>query len=319
MVEIENYLAECNPLNLRGAKLTLIGEHNHLVYRAEKGESAFAIRMINPESYRAGEWISMAEEYALLRALADTSLAPWAYYLGEDFQPPLLIQEYIQATCFNDLKPLSVAHLVGAARAIAELNSQPLSPETLLFLKKYTGSSFHWRMIVWQARLADAVRRTFQKDVLAWAIHILPITIRAGLVLNHSKRLFREQPFVFHFDGAHTGNTYWKNGRAMFLDWEKVSYRNDPTFTLVRFMTSANTTEESVSSSMFGTLVGTYQQYRPVPNFGAMARARLLERQVSDLVWVLWDYARWGDTRPVVEGTSVLSRFEAVREFLDTF
>lgn len=317
--EIENYLAERNPLNLGGANLTLTGEHNHLVYRAKKGESVFAIRMINPESYRAGEWISMAEEYALLRALAHTNLAPWAYYLGEDFQPPILIQEFIEGTCFNDLKPLSVAHLVDVARAIAELNSQSLSPETLPFLKKYTEESFRWRVVVWQVRLLDAIRRTLQKDVLAWAVRILPIAIQAGFVLNRFKKLFSNQPFVFHFDGAHTGNTYWRNEKTMFLDWQRVSYRSDPTFTLVRFMTSVDSEKGTVSPSTFETLAETYQRYRPVSNFAAMARVRLLERQVSDLVWVLLDYARRGDKRTVVEGTSIISRFEAVHELLSTF
>ena len=105
----------------------------------------------------------------------------------------------------------------------------------------------------------------------------------------------------------------------MFLDWEKVSFRNDPTFTLVRFATSAHTEEGLVPYELFETLLDTYKKEYPIANFFPMALARLFERQVSDLVWVLWDYSRQKNNKPVEQATSVARRYEEVQKMLEKY
>jgi hypothetical protein len=316
--ELQKYVDERNLFGLAGAKIHRIGSHNHLVYRAEKDGLAYAIRMINPESHRASEWISMAEECVLLEALP-AGLGPVPYYLDEQFRVPFMIQEFVEATCLKELRPLSNECLIGVAVAIANLNSQNITPKKLPFLKKYPEASSRRRMFVWYRRLADAVWRTWSPSVEKWAALIFPLAFRAGRVLARYSDYFAQAEFSFHFDGAHIGNAYWRGGRAMFLDWQKVSYRNDPTFTLVRFATSAGIHKGVVSETMFNLLVDAYLSVRRVHNFREMARARLLERQISDLVWVLWEYARTGETRPVEQVTSILWRYEGVKALLPTY
>lgn len=303
---------------LQGATIEEVSARNHLIYRVKKGSRDYALRMINPESYRAGEWISMYEEFEILRAIEHTGLGPKVFALFEEcFASPFLMQEFVEATCFNDLKPLSSKHLVGAAQAIATLNAQDITPKRFPFLKKYVQKSYRGRGFVWRFRLMEAILRTRRNDVSTWALKILPLLRRTTrLLAENASRLPKD--FTFHFDGAHCGNTYWRDGRVMFLDWQKVSLRNDPTFTLVRFATSTGE-KGVVPDDTFDMLLNAYLDVRSDlahTCFVWLAHLRLLERQVSDLVWVLWDYARRGDRRPVEEATSVLPRYGEVRRIL---
>lgn len=321
--EICKYLDSLNPLGLKGATINTVSERNHLIYRLEKEGRLYALRMINPESYRKGEWISMAEEYQILKALEPTGLGPEVYYLDEKFSPPFLIQEFVETMCFNDLKPLSEMHLKAAARAIAVLNSQGPTPERLPFLEKYREESYERRTLLYRLRLLDSIRRRpFRKDVWGWAVKIMPLLRKTQRILSQYEPPL-DFDWSFHFDGAHCGNTYWQgepDGRVIFLDWQKVSWRNDPTFTLVRFATSIGD-KGIVPDDKFRTLIKAYLETSRIPYlyFYEMAKTRLLERQVSDLVWVLWDHTRRRDRRPVEAGTSVVPRFEEVKRMLQKY
>lgn len=319
--EIQTYLNITLPW-LRGAHVELVSARNHLVYRLEKDGQSFALRMINPESYRRHEWVSMAEEYAILKAIEPNGLGPRVYALDEQFSPPFLIQEFVEATCFNDLKPLSGEQLIAVARAIAVLNSMDVSPEYFPFMQKYVRRGYEGSKRSWFFRLADSIRRMPRRDVLRWTLRILPLVRQTASVIRRFEGLL-PQRFSFHFDGAHTGNTYWRDGRVLspvwqrviFLDWQKVSYRNDPTYTLVRFATSVDE-KGKVPDATWETLLSSYLEMRPVPDFREFARARLLERQTADLVWVLWDSTRRKERRQVEAATSVVRRYEEVSRLL---
>lgn len=308
--DMEAMLRRLNPLGLAGAAVTVVGEHNHLVYRAEKGGLAYALRTINPESHRKDEWISMADEFRLLNELMPTGLAPIPYHLIETRDADILIQEFVDdAVCYNDLKPLSDAHLRGAAIAIAKLNRLQVDAEALPFLKEEPGEALARRIAIWQGRLADAVRRTPSRHVAKQAARISATAADAWYKLVRHRRAFDGWQPMLHFDAAHAGNTYWRRGQAMFLDWQKVSLRRDPSFTLVRFATTVGTEPGVVPERMFETLVDEYARRFPSSNFYVAARARLMERLTSDLVWVLWEHSR----QPVKE-----KPWESVEASLDT-
>lgn len=316
--EIKEYLDGKNYLGLRGADVSVIAERNHLMYRLEKEGTVYALRMINPESHRRHEWISMAEEFAILDAIRSSVLGPKPHVFDREFQEPFMIQEFVTAACFNDLKPLSQEHLTGAARAIALLNSQPVTPMRLPFVEKYTVRSFEKRMRVWQYRLLWACYHSGRADVMKWALKIQPILFKTYLIMTRLEASLPPQDFSFHFDGAHCGNTYWRDGKVVFLDWEKISWRNDPTFTLVRFATSTDSSG-SAGQSALDTLVQAYLSVRPIPRFAETARIRFLERQVSDLVWVVWEAIRRKDQRPIEQASSVVRRYSAVRTLLSNY
>ncbi len=315
--EIQTYLNTRDLLGLRGAHVELVSARNHLIYRVEKAGQVFCLRMINPESYRRHEWLSIAEEYAILKVIEPTDLGPKVYFLDQQFSPPFLIQEFVTATCYNDLKPLREEYLVAAARAIAVLNSCDIAPEDFPFMRKYLRRDYAGSGYAWYIRLADSLRRLPRGDVFRWVVRILPIVSRTMAILSRAAPLLPSTKFIFHFDGAHCGNTCWRDGRTIFLDWQKVSWRNDPSFALMRFATSVGEKGE-VPESVFETLIRAYLEARSAPNFERIARMRLLERETADLVWVLWDHARRKDPRPVEQGTSVVPRYDEMRRLLQS-
>ncbi|TSC78264.1 MAG: hypothetical protein G01um101433_298, partial [Parcubacteria group bacterium Gr01-1014_33] len=260
--EIQEYIDHKGIMGLQGARIETISEGNHLMYRVEApGQKRwpyygiYALRMINQESYRAGEWISMKEEYAILKALEHTRIGPKVYALDEGFSTPFLIQEFVKGTCFNDLKPLSQELLIRAVKAIAILNSYDVDLKTLPFLRKYTARSYERSGMRWLYRLGYAVVHSGDKDpagVLKWVAKILPLALRAQRII--SRFAPPSSKFALHLDSAHCGNTYWRDGRAIFLNWEKVSYRDDDSFTLVRLAISVGENGE-VSQDMFDMLI----------------------------------------------------------------
>lgn len=308
--QIQEYLSKYNPLDLSGASVSLISEHNHLHYRLEKDDKVYCLRMINPETYRAGEWLQIPEEYTLLKYLENSGLGPKSYFVEpERFVLPLMIQEFVSdAVCFNDLKPLSQEHLVATAQAIALLNSQDIAPEKFPF--RDTRYSYLTSVKTWRERLS-VIKKSEQKDVLDWAERIEKVVDRAEKILEKFEPLLEKASPVFNFDGAHCGNTYWKDNKVIFLDWQKVSY-GDPAFTLARFLTSVRERGE-ISSSDKETMVQAYLEQREVPNFAQLVDQRLFERQVADLVWVLWNYIKEKRSEPVEQATSVAPRYEAVK------
>lgn len=301
IAQIQEYLKKYNPLDLNGASVSLISKHNHLHYRLQKDERVYCLRMINPESYRRGEWITIPEEHIILKLIQSTGLGPKSYFVDpERFILPLLIQDFVSdAVCFNDLKPLSRKHLIATAQAIARLNEQNITPERFPFREGYTRFSYLTSIKTWRGRLAQ-IKRSRQKDILEWADKIEQIVNRAAKILKDFEPLLEKTSPAFNFDGAHCGNTYWKNNQVIFLDWQKVSY-GDPSFTLARFLTSVDESGKVYSSDK-ELMIETYQTYfvkKANPDFPQLVDQRLFERRVADLVWVLWHYVKEGKTEPI--------------------
>jgi len=320
--EIQEYLKKYNPLDLSGASIRLISQHNHLHYRLEKEDEVYCLRMINPLTYRAGQWLRIPEEHVILRRLGETGLGPKSYFVdAERFALPLLIQEFVSGiSCFNDLKPLSNEHLIATAQVIALLNSQEITPENFPFRKGFTRYSYLTSLKTWRERLFEIAKESLrkeQKSVFEWAEKIEKMVDQSEKILKGFEPLLKKSSWIFNFDGAHTGNTYWKNGQVIFLDWQKVSY-GDPAFTLARFLTSLGKAGE-VSFSDKTLMVRAYLEKKEVPQFAKLVDQRLFERSVADLVWVLWDYIKERRTEPVEEATNVVARYKEVKKLIEQY
>lgn len=316
--QIKQYFNKYNPRNLAGATVELVNAHNHLIYRAQKNGKVYCLRMINPESWRAGQWLSAAEEYTILKYLENSGLGPNAYFVDpERFVIPLMIQEFIDdAVCYKNLKPLSEKYLIAAAQAIALLNSQNITPENFPFREGYTRYSYLTSIKTWQRRLEE-IKAAGRKDLLEWTEKIRKVTQKAKRILEKFEPRLAKAPFCFNFDGAHCGNTYWKNDKVIFLDWQKVSY-GDPAFTLARFLTSVSETGE-VASADKNLMIAAYLEKCGAPDFARLVDQRLFERQTADLIWVLWQYVKEGKAEAAEKETTVATRLRRVEELLKEY
>ncbi|GEM_PF-2944538 len=336
IAEIREYLEEFNPLGLKGASIDLISVHNHLHYRLGKAGKIYCLRMVNPESHRAGEWLTIPEEYVVLHHLKFIGLGPIPYFVDpERFRLPLFIQEFVSGViCFNDLKPLNKEHLKATAEAIALLNSRNIDPIRFPFRKGFTRYSYLTSLKTWEERLKtikEIISWNKESDVLEWVSKLEEIVNRAKPILEGFEPLLRETGSLFNFDGAHCGNTYWreKSGRVVFLDWQKVSY-GDPSFTLARFLTSAGKDGE-IPTGAKELMVESYIQtphFRQIADdhcrklkghFRKLVDQRLFERQIADLIWVVWHYVEKGGSEAVEGATSVSVRYARVLKLLEQY
>ncbi len=322
--KIEEYLKKYNPLDLSEAKVDLFNAHNHIHYRVEKGGRVCCLRIINPESYRADEWLTIPDEYTLLRLLGHSGLAPRALFVDpERLGMPFMIQEFVaDAVCFKDLGVLQENHLIAAAEAIAEINSQKITPEIFPFREKFTRYSYLTSIRTWREQLDiimknDQFVRGYELEVSAWAKKIEDVVNQAEKRLKGFEPLLEKASWCFNFDGAHIGNTYSRSKKVIFLDWQKASF-GDPAFTLARFLTSIELTGEVVDE-VKNIMLQAYLKKREVPGFVGLLKQRLFERQVADLVWVVWNYVK---ERKAASGltlekaTSVQARYERVEKML---
>ena len=319
--ELQLYLNTQNPSDLAGASLRLIGENSRLVYRAQKDSRLYIVSMDNPKQ-RAKEEISVAEEYALRERLPK-SMGPIVYHLDQGFRMPFIVTEFILAPRLaefkNDHQPLSPLYVTGAARAIAKINAEDITPARFSFLKKERLRSFRRDELLWYRRLGETVGHSRNTAITKWVLRIFPLAFRAGRVLSGFNGYFAPQNFSFHLNRADAGTIYWRNDCAIFSNWRDVSYTNDPTSTLMNFAVSVGTKGGIVSEELFNLLVGTYLTVRPLSGFRTMARARLLERQVSKLVEVLWVYSKEKDAPPLEQVTNILQRYDGLKKSLETF
>ncbi|MBI2053521.1 MAG: phosphotransferase, partial [Candidatus Sungbacteria bacterium] len=201
--------------------------------------------MADPTHYRAGEWLYAEQEYALLDALGNTQLAPQPHMMISSrppfIHPPFVMMEWIEGTALNALKEARDEYLDAVARAIGLLCRQTdITPERFRFIPRVSG----WREsgnVTRYVRLLDACRRMSRRDVAiaVWAARILPVVMRVHHILWKYRGVFKDAPWCFHHDGLHAGNVFIRpDGSVVFLDWDKVSYRKNPVFTLARFASS---------------------------------------------------------------------------------
>ena len=276
--------------------LHLIHKGNHLVWKGAYRDGYFALRMADPTHYRAGEWLSAGQEYLLLKDLEQVLLAvPRPHCMIYDFKQPFLMMEWVDGTPLNGFKETREGHFDAVARAIGTLASQTaITPERLPFIPRVSGVR-EWGNVTRYFRLLDACRRMPQRDVAMWAARIFPIVARVHYVLSKYRAAFRGAPWCFHHDGLHAGNVFIREDKSVvFLDWDKVSYRKNPVFTLARFASSLYPYGR-IPAEVFLRLVRVFSEA-----FGGydlwpmrhMAACMLLERLCADLVYGPWDFAR---------------------------
>lgn len=267
-----------------------LSSHNHLIFEA--ANSAWpqprVIRMINPESSRRNEFLPIKHEFQLLEALGKTDIVPKVYLLNDRFRVPFMVMEWIKGKALTDTD-VGREYLRKVAFAVARLHNTGVAEQDLPFLKKYRRKGFRGRRLAWCANVAAALWKLQSKETMRWADQTLELLRQTSSILKDGASLFDDEPYVLHFDGAHKGNVFVRdNGGIVFLDaWERVSVRNDPTFTLVRFASSFDDADRA-----WGYLKVLIDEYcgikgRKNTPVRRMAEYRLLERFMSDLAWTL--------------------------------
>ncbi len=317
ITEIKKWLQDNNPLDLFGGDFSIedidpkpwSGHFNFLV---DAGNKKLVLRFKGPEWGDSASGI--IDEYEILKAVEKYDVGPKVYFLAKNFfGEPMMIEEYLDGRILSDFSPEEQEKLFPAvAGFIAKINSIKL-PENILE-KQERLLSYERHKQSWRERLRTILKNPRAED---WGKRIeKEIMPRAEKMLDEFEerlqRVLKNDGAVFVFKSAHVGHCLKVGGGFRFLNWEKNGF-GDPSFSLAVFLASIQ--KRSNFPRIKERMIAEYLKKKDVPEFSELVGQRLKEREVSNLLWVLWTYANRGDTRPI-GGSGVEERFKRVENIL---
>ncbi|MBI2625833.1 phosphotransferase [Candidatus Parcubacteria bacterium] len=317
---------EWDPVSVR--PLNAKPEANHWTFAVAVRDHArfdheIVIRAINPSGMvRRSRWLTLRQEYRLLRCLNRyASVAPETHHrdLG-GFRMPLLFQELIPGeslTALAERGKLEAGHLFAAVDLVSRLGACPVQLSVFPWLWVRRERSYRQHAQKCYARLADIAAATTNSgfperlaELSQWYDQLSAIVEPVAQLLDQCQSFLDRAPSVLIFKGAHLGNTIWepRMRRCRFVDWESVAW-GDPVYTFVRPISAVRDLDRMPGVTTEG-LVTEFESAcacRPLRIGGIreLVRARLLERALSDAVWVVWEYVVRHKTGPINETTGI--------------
>lgn len=292
------------------------GHFNYLLKLASGDK--FILRFKGPEW---GEKDGIINEYKTLNNLGFVGAGPRVHGLLNDFfGETAMIMDYIEGDMLNKLpEERQRLHFRNVADIIAMINKIPLNDKKDAIPFRREIISYAQVKEKWKERLAVIGKN---KALKKWAEKIELLLPRAEKMLDEFEPLLNKVIYdygpVFIFESAHIGHCIIckSDNKPMFLNWEAVSY-GDPSYTLAVFLASiSNRADFEVIKDI---MVRSYLELKQILGFLRLVNQRLEEREVSNLIWVLWNYANKGETKSVEEATSAPRRLERVREILASY
>lgn len=290
------------------------------------------LRFINPQGKAAKEgWLKLSQEYKLLRHLQEwTDIAPRVYGIDRrGFRLPVLFQEFVQGVPLGELEregKLGVRHVEAVANRIAGLAIQTVPRWKFPVLWWNTDRSYWRHFVKWRIRIREilvAGQARQRSDLVTVAGLLRENAAEAVRVLKKCNAPVRRLKPTLVIRSAHKGNILWDEqwGQCRFVDVEAVS-RGDPLYTFVRFLVSLRRGEGfEIPPKFVEVAQETFLRVRfqPIPNFEQLFLARLIERELSDAIWVVREHVQRGGDQLVDEATNVVARLNRVRELLRRF
>ena len=316
--EIEKWLREENPLGLFNDPIFSIKDidskswSGHFNYLVKIGKSKFVLRFKGPEWGEPTKGIM--DEFKILKGLEKYRVAPKIYYLSKNFfGEPMLLEEYLVGKNFYGLSVDGQTSFSSKiAKYVARLNRIPLDKGIFPFRESLTNYRVHKKE--WRDKLKIILN---DPRIKKWGRKIEVLLPQAEKMLDsfepRLKRVLKKSGPAFIFISSHAGHCIKTKLGPRFLNWEQVSY-GDPSYTLAVFLASVS--RRAYFGEVKEQMVRTYLKKNPIPEFKELVEQRLKEREVSNLLWVLWAYMERTDARPVELGTSVSERFERVNRML---
>lgn len=316
--ETREYLLNVQPLGIGSSGNVEITDidpkpwSGHFNYLVRDGEKRAVLRLKGPEWGEPTQGI--IDEYKNLKAVESYNVAPKPLLLDTDnFREPVLFEEYLEGTIFTALSATRQKALwPDVVDLIVRVNSVPVEESPAVFQETIDDYRRHGEK--WDKRLERVAQCELCREWHERVIEILPSAKK--LLTKFQPRLERVIGFAGHsfiFESAHAGHVLVTKTGLRFLNWEQVS-RGDPSYMLAVFL--AGFVDQEYFSEAKGVFIEHYLAQRPIPEFRELVEQRIAEREISNLIWVLWAYAERKDTRLVEEATDIERRYERVKEIL---
>lgn len=340
--ELKEYLIEGNPLGWEWRPDTVGAINNDptrnhwsfVVQACDHREVAFPVvlRFINPQGKAPKErWLTLSQEHNLLRYLQNwTDIAPRVYGIDRHgFRLPVLFQELVPGISLGALEragKLEVRHVESVANRIATLAIQTVPRWKFPVLWWDTDRGYRRHFVKWRIRIREinTAGRSRQRGDLVTVAGLLKESVSDAIrVLKKCNAEVRQLDPALIIRSAHKGNILWDEqwSQCRLVDVEAVSW-GDPLYTLVRFLVSLKRGEGfEIPPKFVEAAQETFLRvhFRPIPHFEQLFLARLVERELSDAVWVAREHAQHGGDELVDVATNVATRLAHLREILQRF
>ena len=283
--EIKNWLAKENPLNLfeNDFFITDIDPKEwsgHFDYLIEMPQKKFVLRFKGPEW---GEINGVIDEYKTLKKIEQFEVGPRVYFLTENFfGEPMIFEEYLEGKLLADF-PVDEQkkYFPDVAKFIYKINSIPFKVNEFPFqepMTSYTKSKNAWKTRI-EFILDCKETKTCGQELLAFLPGVESILNKFE---DRLQRVLNQVGNSFVFESAHLGHCFKTPAGFCFFNWEQVSY-GDPSYTLAVFLTSLH--ERLDFEEVKKTMIETYLEQKPIPEFSELVEQRIIERYISNIIW----------------------------------
>src|SRR3989338_11615401 len=297
--KIKKYFLARHPLGkktkLKSFKFLGGGNHFNFLLKTNKGN--FVLRIARPEALGAGVLFGIPNEFTLLKLIEKYEVAPKAVAVDlENFELPFLIEKFILGRKYSSYEKLSEKQIKEAMRLMAKISKINLPPEIFPF--KFSYQSYETSISGWQRRLNEIKKLGHDKKDLNQIIKKFGLIInQAAKILLHNKKLLEETKTSFIYNDAHGGNILWLSKKAIFIDWQKVSL-GDPSFMPAVFALAVEKKVPFKREEFFSWFAKEYNKLVGIKNFEKLFRLRILEREVANMLWVVWEALKLGKKLP---------------------
>ncbi|MDO8561189.1 MAG: phosphotransferase [bacterium] len=317
--EIKKYFSRILPLGSK-TKLLVVSYlcgGNHFNYLLKTNHGKFVMRVSNPLGLGAGALFDIPDEFTLLKLIEKYKVAPRAEFIDlEGFFAPLLIEEYIDGIPYNQLRQISEGHLKGAIELMQKVSRISLDKDVFPF--RFSYHTYGTNIRGWHLRMEEIVKLGRNNKTISTSLKLFnEVAGKAAKILDKNQRVLSAAKPVFIYNDVHGNNLFWveKNKKPIFIDWQKVS-RGDPAFMAAVFaLAFENNNCFGGRGSFFKWVVESYGGSR---NFERLFWLRILEREVANMIWVVWASLKQGRKLPF-KNIGEYERFNSVKEALRDF
>lgn len=283
--EIKKWLAKENPLNFFEDNFSITDIDpkewsGHFNYLVETPKKRFVLRFKGPEW---GETNGVMDEYKILKKIEKYEVGPKVYFLTENFfDEPMIFEEYLEGKLLGDLPANEQKqYFPEVAKFIYKINSIPFEKDKFPFqepMTSYTKSKNAWKTRI-EFILDCKETKTCGQELLAFLPDVESILNKFE---DRLQRVLKQVGNSFVFESAHLGHCLKTSAGFRFFNWEQVSY-GDPSYTLAVFLTSLH--ERPDFEEIKKTMIKTYLEQKPIPEFAELVEQRITERHISNVIW----------------------------------
>ena len=318
---IKKYLEGIRPLGNKAKikNIDFLGGGNHYNYKVVSSNGNFVVRTSRPDSLGAGALYDIPDEYTLLKLIEKYKVAPKAASIDlENFSTPLLIEEYITGTAYDSFKKINKQKIQAVIDLMLKVSTISLTQTDFPF--RFSYNNYNTNIKAWKERLKEIkINGGNIKLVNDFIKETNKIIKKAEKILLTNQPLLDKTKKAFIYNDVHAGNIFWmpKTKKAIFIDWQKVSM-GDPTFMLAVFALAFEDIANIKRDVFFSQIIEMYEKRSKIKNIKKLFELRILEREVSNMIWHVWATLKCGK-KLSFNDIEKYTRYTRTRDIISTF